>query len=315
MRKIILFNPSVSSLNCGDHIIFNSISANIKKLFPQAFYVEVSTHLPLSNSYIKRFGNTDYKFVCGTNLLKSDMLFGFRQWDISPCNIKYLKPVVLAGCGWWQYQNNIDLYSKYLLNQLLNNDFLHSVRDNYTLEKLNSIGIKNVINTGCPTIWDLDSEHCFQIKKQKSYNVVTTLTDYAPNPQKDTRLFDILSKNYEKVYLWIQGYDDYEYFESLNIKSPVTIIPPILNEYDKILNQDNIEYVGTRLHGGIRALQLKKRTIFIAVDNRAIEKKKDFNINVIERDNIEDLQNYLLSDFETKININVDKINRYLQQF
>ena len=58
---------------------------------------------------------------------------------------------------------------------------------------------------------------------------------------------------------------------------------------------ENIDYVGTRLHAGIRALQHKKRTIIIGIDNRAIEKAKDFNLTVIDRKNIKNNGSSILS--------------------
>ena len=59
--------------------------------------------------------------------------------------------------------------------------------------------------------------------------------------------------------------------------------------YDSFLeNTKNIDYVGTRLHGGMRALQHEKRTIILGIDNRAIELNKDYNIPVIEQKNLSD---------------------------
>jgi polysaccharide pyruvyl transferase WcaK-like protein len=39
--------------------------------------------------------------------------------------------------------------------------------------------------------------------------------------------------------------------------------------YTRFLAENDVDYVGSRLHGGIRALQQGKRTLVLAVDNRA----------------------------------------------
>ena len=44
---------------------------------------------------------------------------------------------------------------------------------------------------------------------------------------------------------------------------------------------------------GVRALQKNKRTLILAVDNRAIEIRKDVNLNVFQRDRVEEIQNFI----------------------
>ncbi|MGL6364348.1 hypothetical protein ACSZMZ_00030 [Aeromonas veronii] len=59
-----------------------------------------------------------------------------------------------------------------------------------------------------------------------------------------------------------------------------------------------------------------RRTIIIGIDNRALEKKKDFNINVIERHNISKaLEVEIKRDFETNITINEKNIEKFKAQF
>ena len=240
----------------------------------KAFTVEISTHLPKSYYYMRHFKNFDYKFVLGSNLLKSTF-FGFkRQWDITMRLSKYTGPCILVGAGWWQYGNKPNLNTKMLLKSVLSSDYLHSVRDDYTYEMLRSIGIKNVINTSCPTMWQLTKDHCQQISDVKSDSVVFTLTDYNKDLTNDGKFIDTLKQNYKKIYYWPQGLSDYEYLIGMgSISDEINILEPSLKSFDEVLLNGNIDYVGTRLHGGIRALQHKVRTIIISIDNRAREKK------------------------------------------
>lgn len=313
-NKIVLYNPGISSLNMGDHIIFDGAHTQLGDLINNAFIVEVSTHLPISR-YLRHTKKSDYKFVCGSNLLRGKMNRIFRQWDINICNAHLIGPSILIGAGWWQYGDEVNIYTKYLYKKVLSKDFIHSVRDSYTENQMKKMGFNNVINTGCPTMWELTKEHCLEIPMEKSQDVVCTITDYNGDTEKDKELFEILLKNYRNVYLWIQGYNDYEYFKKLDVEhSKIKIVEPNLKAYDLVL-QKNIDYVGTRLHGGIRALQKKKRAIIISIDNRAIEKQKDFNLTCISRDNITELETMINSSFRTEITIPIDNINKWKKQF
>lgn len=317
MKNIILYNPAISSMNIGDAIIGEGAKDNLDFLLENSFTVEISTHLPMSFYYMRYLKNADFKFVCGSNLLKSTF-FGFkRQWDITLRLSKTCGPVILVGAGWWQYGNKMNLYTKILLKSILSKEYIHSVRDEYTKKMLQSIGINNVINTSCATMWKLTSDHCRDIPTKKGKNVVFTLTDYNKDIKNDKILIDILSKNYENIYFWPQGLEDLKYLRELNISTEkIKVLAPSLEAFNKVLSEENVDYIGTRLHGGVRALQKKVRSIIVAIDNRAIEKNKDFNIPIILREEIEKIdEKFINVDFRIKINIPEENIKRWKEQF
>lgn len=314
LKSVLLYSPAASSLNMGDHIIVEGVKTQLKELLEESFIVEISTHLPISR-YLRHTDDFDYKFVCGSNLLRGKMNRFFRQWDINIFNAKFVGPSILVGVGWWQYGDEPNFYTKKLYKKVLSPSYLHSVRDSYTENQLKKIGITNVINTACPSMWGLTEAHCKDIPRRKAKDVVCTITDYKSDIERDSKFFKILLENYENVYFWVQGTQDFNYFNQLNIdKDRIIIIPPHLDSFDDILSRD-IDYVGTRLHAGIRALQKKKRTIIIAVDNRAKEKQRDFNLKCIERELIDDLAHMINSDFSTDIIIPIDNIKKWKSQF
>lgn len=317
MKRIVLYNPSISTLNIGDEIISESAISYIKRLYPDAFYTQISTHLPISRQYMQHIKNFDLRFVCGTNLLKGDMLHGFRQWDISLWNASCVGKCILLGCGWWQYQKNTDLYTRLLYRSVLSKEYIHSVRDSYTEKKLKELGFENIVNTGCPTMWSFTEEFCSDIPRVKTESVITTLTDYNRDRKCDSEMIDQLTLNYKCVYLWIQGSEDWNYYTEIKRDKwkNVRILNPNLAEYDAILSGEDVEYIGTRLHAGIRALQKKKRTLILAVDNRAIEKKRDFNLPVLSRECISELHTYINSPRITNIIIPSKNIVRFTKQF
>jgi polysaccharide pyruvyl transferase WcaK-like protein len=316
LNKLSIFDTSVCTENLGDKIIMDSAMEEIRSIFGETFYVHLPTHDKLGFPSYKHIKNSDFKILCGTNLLSSNMI-KYNQWKINLIDTFFLKDVVLLGVGWWQYQKKPNLYTKFLLKKVLSDNKIHSVRDSYTENQLKSIGISNVINTSCPTMWKLTDKHCEDIPKIKGENVLMTLTNYNKNPEHDKKLIDILNKSYKKVYFWIQAYEDYLYLKKLNHLNSVVLVDPTLNSLDNILDsKESLDYVGTRLHAGIRAMNFKRRSIIIAIDNRATEKSKDFNINIVQRKNIDNkLSDIINSKFNTDISLPVKNINKWKSQF
>lgn len=335
--KIAKLNPSVSSENMGDHIILEYCQEIFEEIFGQALYVNIPTRERLPLRSRRHVATSDYAFVCGTNLLASNMNqrkqwnIGIRdaikistaniskkEWlDIAAVKRKYQEnKVILLGAGWWQYQQAPNKYTDILLNLILSHKVIHSVRDSYTEKKLREIGIHNVVNTACPTMWNLTESFCAEIPTEKSSKVITTLTNYNMETEKDDRFLETLCHNYEQVYVWLQAIEDQKYLQSLKCCKHVKVIPPNLTAYDQFLNDNQVDYIGTRLHGGIRALNKKKRTLILAVDNRAVEISKDTNLPVIKRkDADQDLEKWICNSFETKINLPIDNIQKWKNQF
>ena len=307
-----ILNSSIASSNLGDWIIFESVYHQLKEIFKQDFFTNYPTQI--HTSFDAKFLMSEKKllFVSGTNLLSSN-LETRNQWKIDFSHRNFLKnKVVLLGVGWWQYQGDINKYTSKIYNSILNKNIIHSVRDNYSVEKLNSIGIKNVINTSCPTLWDITPKDCLNIPTLKAENVVTTLTCYKKNNADDSKMIKILSGNYQKVYLWIQGFEDLSYLEEIHPDSRnIEIVPPTVEAFDNILKNKNVDYVGTRLHAGIRALQKGIRSLILAVDNRAVEIGRDINLNVIKRENVEEIQSFIDNKYETNLNMPLENIQLF----
>lgn len=316
MKKVVLFNPGVSSFNKGDEIISDAAVDHLRPFLEDKFVTNISTHTPLNLIYIKHIRNYDYKFVCGSNLLMGKMNGIFRQWDISLFSSIAANDAILVGVGWWQPNDSPNLYTKSLYRRILNKNLLHSVRDEYTKSMLKKIGITNVINTGCPTMWRFTPEFCKLLPQNKCDSVVFTLTDYMKDELRDRELINILKKNYENIYFWPQGEKDFDYLSELGCEKNINILRSTTAEYNSFLCNHDCDYIGTRLHGGIRALQYKKRSMIISIDNRAREKKKDFNIPCIERSDLDSLESlFINSSYSTDIRIPIESINRWKAQF
>lgn len=96
----------------------------------------------------------------------------------------------------------------------------------------------------------------------------------------------------------------------------MNIINATLEDYNKFLESHETDYIGTRLHAGIHALNYKKRSIIISIDNRANEIAKDTNLPIIQRENItSQLEAKIKSNWKTDINLPLENINKWKKQF
>lgn len=282
MKTISIFDTSIANYNTGNCIIMEAVYENLHKIFTYDFFYKIP-YIDLTSHAISCLSHSDIAVWGGTNSLCGEME-KYTQWGINAKNVKFVtNKVVLMGLGWWQYQEKISRYTKKLLGYALNDQYLLSVRDQYSANKLKEIGFQNIINTGCPTLWMLTPEHCSDIPDGiSSETAVVTVTDYKKDRDRDLKLFSILKKKYKNLFLWPQGVGDYHYVNNDLCISDVQILSPHLEYFDNFLTQHKPDYIGTRLHGGIRALQKKCRAIIISVDNRAIEMGRDFQLPVID---------------------------------
>ena len=313
-------NTAVFSFNQGDYIIVESGKKQLKEILAGNFVVEIPTHaVPLHNYQYNRdmkksLQEMNPKFVCGTNLLNKNMLRRRATWNLNIHEAKYINHCVLLGVG-AGHIGKFNTYTKKLLKRSLSSEYIHSVRDEEAKQMLESIGFK-AINTGCVTLWDLNQEHCKKIPTQKANKVVFTLTDYKKDKEKDQLLIDILHKNYDELYFWVQGFGDLTYLQELQNTEDVKIIGSSVEEYTEFLRNTDCDFVGTRLHAGVKAMQEYKRAIIIIVDNRARSMKRDYDLNCIERNEIkENLEKYIQQDFSTMIKIADNNILKWKEQF
>ena len=323
MKKTCIFDTSQGTLNMGDYIIRDSCMRELKDIIDDNFVVKFATHTPIAHNYQVIFNKTnavvyckkaDLKILLGTNIITNNLFALSLNWNVNYITSKLYQGTILMGVGMATNKANINWYTRKLYKRILSNKYIHSTRDEKTKQILEQIGFK-AINTGCPTMWQLTEEHCKKIPQQKSDCVLFTLTDYAKDYKNDKQMIEILQQNYKEIYFWIQGSNDLEYLKSLVEIKNINIINPNIDDLKDILISKKIDYVGTRLHAGIYAMQNFCRTIIIIVDNRARDMKKNYNLNVIERINIDKLEQMINSDFKTNIFINENNIMTWKNQF
>ncbi len=314
---VALFNTSLGSLNVGDEIINDAIRHELSTCLPWAQFLQLTTHDGISSVGIGRANQARWRFVCGSNLIGGKM-YTSKQWNVGPLDVVRLRDVIAVGVGWQKYHTQISAYSRWFYRQLFSRDYLHSVRDEYTKQRLAAAGIHNVINTGCPTTWRLTPEHVARIPQHKGEAVIFTLTDWRKDHAADNHLIQTLRQHYGKLYFWVQAARDIEYTQQLSaFSADIELVAPRLEAFDAVLRDTpSLDYVGTRLHGGIRALQFARRTLIIGVDNRAEEKRRDMNLPVIPRsEQASALAQALIADQPLALRLPLDRIQAWKDQF
>jgi len=315
MNTQSVFDTGVLSYNIGNEIIMDAVMNQLDLMFPNDFIIRLPIE-DIGRASRRYNAISQHTFVGGTNALNGDIRH-YRQWDLSLHNILTVQNVVLMGCGWFQYeQKQPTKYTRWALNRVLSKNMIHSVRDNYTLQKCNKLNLSGVqfLNTGCPTLWSLTPKLTSSIPTHKSDSAIFTITDYNQNHKRDISLISQIREHYDHIYFFPQGTNDIKYLSEINMTGGFQIIRPRLKEFDKILNE-GVDYIGTRLHAGIRALQHGCRSFIIGIDNRAIEMNKDFGLPVLPQNDISQLSDWVQGDYVLSLDIPWKNIETWKSQF
>lgn len=308
-----VFDTTIGSYNLGNDIIMDSVYKELDELFSNSQYYKLA---PMDiGRYTRRcISRSDLIFFGGTNSLNSNM-YKYKQWDLRFRNIFGVRNVVLFGVGWWQYENiPINTYTRFLLSRVLSKNYLHSVRDDYTKIKLESVGIKS-INTGCPTLWRITSDTTKKIPAEKQKSVIFTLTDYNQNEERDSKLIQACLDNYDEVMCFPQGLGDISYLEKLGFKDSTIFLRPRVDDYRRKLEAGGVDYIGTRLHAGIMALQYSCHAIILGIDNRAMEMGKNFRLPVVDAKEPELLRRSVKERLPINLTVPFSGIEEWKSQF
>lgn len=303
----------------GDQIIEDEIINQLRLVFgPTLLIDKLSTHIRLGPAERRRVDHSDLVIVGGSNLLSSYM-DGYFQWDLTLANAIRVRRAVLMGCGWWRDQGTANRYTRILLASVLDWRYRHSVRDSQAKAQLQAINPGSIqlirpINTGCPTMWSLLDQHRITQRTSKADVVITMLTDYDRNPGADSALLNALNKHYTTVAFWPQGSNDLSYARELGFSG--TVIDRSLAALDQFLGDHPLlDYVGTRLHGGIRCLKAGARCLILTIDNRARTIAEDTGLPTALRGDHTALQRWIAGAPTPELKLPADAIRIWKSQF
>ena len=310
--RIGVFDTSICTDNLGDCIIMDAVWDVIHEIFGSGVLTDrIATHRFMSRDSYRLLPGMRIGIVGGTNILKAHM-FVRANWKLRLHDAFRLRNAVLLGVGWQQYQGRLDVFSRLLLGRVLSREFMHSVRDRYTLERLRG-HVRNMEYTACPTLWPLTPARCAAIARLKAPEAIVSLTYYRPDPC-DAQLVRLLLQEYGKVHFWCQMREDLEYLNSLDVGADLPVIDDV-GVYTQMLRTREVDVIGTRLHGGIRALQCGRRALILAVDNRATELARDSGIPVVDRRDMSVIAGWIRGSAGVTVDLPWDAIAAWKRQF
>lgn len=322
MENILLLDTAFASFNKGDDIIMECTRKELASLLENNFELNLPTHITSFHWYqvyknstaYRTYADCKWKFIGGSNVMVPNLLTHYAQWNLNIFNYQPFIGTIMVGVGAGAgAEQGSNWYTRYIYQHMLNRDYYHSARDERSKLYMESLGLK-AINTGCVTMWMLTPEHCAQIPTQKAEKVVFTITAGCFD-ERDQIMLDVLLRNYQEVYFWPQGHEDYDKFVKMNNSDKVHVLQASKEAYDNYLTNNDTDYVGTRLHGGVYAMRHKRRAIIIAIDERARAINEKNHLNCIEKDNIQQLDGMVNSEFATNIVMPFEEIQRWKKQF
>ncbi len=326
---IALLDPALAdhkgteSSNLGDLIISNSVIGILQDLFPKMEILRFPTHSFLTRGQMKLINNAWLGFIGGTNLLHSDMLHQ-RQLMLRDGKLLWLFPgiqnLILMGCGWGpQPEMKMKIKTKLLFKKILHPEFKHACRDRFSVEKMEKEAKIPAINTACPTMWGLDG--CTTNLTGRNDTCLFTLTDYAIDRTRDSRMIEILLDHFNKLVFFPQGMGDMNYLYSLPVytanKSKFSVLPHSIDEFYRFVKGTQFIYAGTRLHCGIYCLTENVPAMIIGIDNRSSEIAKDTYLPVCPGNHMELMVNWLNQQkvFEYPVTLPLSSIKNWKKQF
>lgn len=316
-------NKGTESRNLGDLIISESAIEILNELFPSKQIVRISTHVEIDLKRRRQINDAFLSFIGGTNLITSDIR-GYRQFVVRNGKLVWLFPgvrkLILLGCGWGGgYGDPMHFKTKFFYRHILHPGFIHSLRDQYSSDKLQQEAGIHSMNTSCPTTWSLKHHQSEPV----NFNNVClfTLTDYNTNLLADDTLLMTVIKYFTKIVFFPQGAMDMEYLKTLpaykNNKAKIDILPHNYGRFREFISTHSLTYIGTRLHAGIKCMEYKHKAIIIAIDNRAAEIAKDILLPVCNRLDYSILTDWLnrASLFNQRFRIPFRAISEWKKQF
>ena len=322
--RVAVFDPSLHdyegnhSPNVGDSIIARAVDRVVDELFAAPTVIRIPTHVRPTKSALRDVGDADVVLVGGSNLLGNRVLHwrqlkSWQQWPLSQREARVIDRAILLGVGWRTYEEGVSAYTARLLRSLMAPDAIHSTRDAYTTKKLREVGGVRALNTACPTLWQFAKLPPDHVSATRAETVLTMLTDYRPDPVNDLALLKLLDELYDRVILWPQGSGDLTYLRSLG--HDLEVLGPSLDDLGEFVSSNSFDYVGNRLHGGIYCLESGKRSLIIAVDNRATEMLPGLGVPVVQRGRLRSIRDWVENPKGTRVKLDEGPIALWKSQF
>lgn len=266
--------PWIATSNDGDLVIRNDLITRLAQ--SRVFLSEtLPTQIPLTRAQCKRLKPVQHVLVGGTNLL-STYGRGDNQWPLPRYAMRPLGgKLILMGVGWRRPELEPKGFPRSRVVGLLNPSCVHSVRDRSAATALEAAGMQYLV-TGCPSLLRIPDK----LGAFSTTEAVVTITDYFPDARRDRSIVRWARERFPCVRLQPQGSGDVAYAKAELGFTDKDILSKGVVHFQRYLEAFRPVYVGTRLHGGIVALQMGLPTVIVGIDNRAVDMGQEFDLPV-----------------------------------
>ncbi|MEX0719995.1 MAG: polysaccharide pyruvyl transferase family protein [Balneolaceae bacterium] len=149
--------------NAGDFLIKHRAKKLLKELRPDRGFKDFNAWEPFDEEKLEIVNNSKALILTGGPALQSNIYPGI--YKLTPDLNKIKVPIISLGIGWKSASGNWDDIKNYkindeslpLINRLAESGYTSSVRDYHTMHVLQNYGVDNIVMTGCPALYDLDS--------------------------------------------------------------------------------------------------------------------------------------------------------------
>ena len=312
-ENVVLLDTAQGTARLTDQMIMEDCRSICGQAFPGKALMCVPVH-----QYFKNTGElkNSRKILCGTEILSPDMETS-GQLLVPECLEEYAD-ICLMGVGVKQFQDGdpISQYTRNLLGFMLQGRTLHGVRDEKTRRFLEQIGVRNVVRTGCPSVWNLTEAHCGRIPKEKGKAVFTALESRQDHRSIDRELLKMLKEEYEVVYLWVRDKENLEYLQTLDSLKEYHLLPGTTAAfYEQFQTMADLDYVGTHIQAGIQSLRMGKRSLIISDTEYAQALREEMHFPILKRTMEKETEAWVCAPYETKILLPEESIRHWKSQF
>jgi polysaccharide pyruvyl transferase WcaK-like protein len=299
MASVIAFiNPALSTENIGDLFISDSLKRIVIHDRTRSF--DVDPRKPITRETIDRINReADTAIICGTNLWYKRMPKPGR-WMFSLADLAAIKvPIIPLGVGTTRHEdddNDFEPDTLAQIRQIHSSCTMAGARDVRTMEVLERAGIRNVMMTGCPTlfrslapIWRLNR------KPGAKKVVVTVRKGAAKNVRK--LLTELTSRGFEPVIAAQMPRDNFLARGLIPLvgKSWPMVYEFSVRPYFDLIDQA-VGAIGWRLHGNMIHLAHGNPAILFSNCSRGESFCKTFGLPAVRSPDLVELPDSKISE-------------------
>jgi len=149
--------------NAGDFLIKHRAKKLLSELRPDREFKDFNAWEPFDEEKLEVVNNSKALILTGGPALQKNIYPGI--YKLTPNLDKIKVPIISFGIGWKSESGNWKDISDYklsneslpLIEKLAESGYESSVRDYHTMHVLENYGMDNVVMTGCPALYELDS--------------------------------------------------------------------------------------------------------------------------------------------------------------